>query len=1119
MSKATGIKILAAVLAVLLLYAALGFLLAPRLVESRLKGLTEERLGQPLELERLRINPFALSAEATGIRLEQPGGQPTIAARRIYLNFSLLSSGFGRGWVLGEAQADGLQVEADFDKNGRLNIAKLAERWNSTAAPAAAGGGAPPRVVLKHLLIPDGSLTLRDLSGSSQAAEQAVPIRIELVNLATLPDETGRYNVSAQFVTGGSLAWQGDLSLMPVRSEGELTLQGLPLAGVWQFFRDEVRIAKPAGTLDFAARYRFVYSQGTPDVSLSAVRVKAAALNIATPTRPLLAMSDVEADDGEFRLASRELVLRKVLLREGRLSAAMSADGVLDWTTLLVTSSGAPPAKRDVQAAAPWRIRLEGVHADKVSVHYEDRDRPMPLALDLGSMRGSAAVDVTLSNGSSQVRAHDMDVELERLSLAPLDKDTPGVQIGALAMNGVRMDLEGHAFSANRMTLKGGSIPAHRGKDGSMPLLQMLQGPDKTKDEAPWKYAVNEARIEDVDVSFSDRSLGQPIDYRLSGVSARIENIAPSGAKQMMFEASARLGQGSIGANGSAAQDLSQADARLKLSGLELPPLQPLIARYADVTLVSGRASADAKLAYRNARGKHSFTAGGAVSLDAVQLDESGSRPVLAWKRLSSADVRLSFAPDRLAIKEIVLDGLETRVAISEQRDLNLAQLLKSPDKTASAGKAETASTPRFPVSVGALRVRHGTVDYSDSSLVLPYAARVEAFQGTATGLSNNPERRAALEFQGDIGEFGAAHVKGSLNTASPKSFTDIQVTFENVLMPPLSPYSATFLGRKLASGRLWMDLDYKIVDNRLTGENKITARDLTLGEPVKSPSALDVPLDLAVALLTDSQGRITAAIPVSGDLGNPQFAIGPAVRAAFANLLRRIVSAPFRALAGLLGSRHGEALGSIAFDPGSSNLPSSEREKLQEVAKALRDRPTLRLVLHPGYDPKRDARALSEELVRGEIARELGRAPQAGEAPGPIAFDNPAAQRALERLLDQRDTSAGDVLAGQFERRTGHAPRRVGILLPRSGDADFYRAVFDRLAETQPLPEAAERSLAARREQAIKGYLQSAGIPADRIQSQTIEANAGQEDGRVSQRLSLQAASDLQNSASKSGS
>nr|BAL52453.1 hypothetical protein HGMM_F01C09C47 [uncultured Gammaproteobacteria bacterium] len=99
--------------------------------------------------------------------------------------------------------------------------------------------------------------------------------------------------------------------------------------------------------------------------------------------------------------------------------------------------------------------------------------------------------------------------------------------------------------------------------------------------------------------------------------------------------------------------------------------------------------------------------------------------------------------------------------------------------------------------------------------------------------------------------------------------------------MPLLTPYSATFLSRKITSGVLDLDLDYRIERGRLVGKNSVVLKDFTLGERLKSPKAIDLPLDFAMALLTDADGRIRIAVPVQGDVGDPRFDYGQVVRQA----------------------------------------------------------------------------------------------------------------------------------------------------------------------------------------------------------------------------------------------
>ena len=80
--------------------------------------------------------------------------------------------------------------------------------------------------------------------------------------------------------------------------------------------------------------------------------------------------------------------------------------------------------------------------------------------------------------------------------------------------------------------------------------------------------------------------------------------------------------------------------------------------------------------------------------------------------------------------------------------------------------------------------------------------------------------------------------------------------------MQSFTPYSATFAGRKIASGVLNLDLGYKIKDSQLLGDNKVVLERFTLGERVESPDAVSLPLDLAIALLSDSSGVIDVPSP-----------------------------------------------------------------------------------------------------------------------------------------------------------------------------------------------------------------------------------------------------------------
>src|SRR5690606_34245466 len=127
-------------------------------------------------------------------------------------------------------------------------------------------------------------------------------------------------------------------------------------------------------------------------------------------------------------------------------------------------------------------------------------------------------------------------------------------------------------------------------------------------------------------------------------------------------------------------------------------------------------------------------------------------------------------------------------------------------------------------------------------------------------------------------------------------------------------------------------------------------------------------------------------------------FSIAAVVWKALGSLLSRIVTAPFRAIAGIFGSgANAEELGSIAFDPGAARLLPQERQKLGTVAEALAKPPELKLTIVPAYAPEADREALQSAAVRRDVLARAGIKVDPNEAPGPLDYGNARIRRAIE--------------------------------------------------------------------------------------------------------------------------
>jgi hypothetical protein len=371
------------------------------------------------------------------------------------------------------------------------------------------------------------------------------------------------------------------------------------------------------------------------------------------------------------------------------------------------------------------------------------------------------------------------------------------------------------------------------------------------------------------------------------------------------------------------------------------------------------------------------------------------------------------------------------KIAINKDRSTNLAAVLRQPEKPSAAAQEKPEPSPpqKFVATVDRVRVEKGALDFADLSLVLPFSTHIRELNGAITGLATEPGSRAGVKLEGQVEDYGLARIDGTINPFAPKSHTDLTVAFRNVMMTPLSPYSATFAGRRIASGRLSLDLQYKIENSELRGENKVVLEQFTLGERVESPGALSLPLDLAIALLTDSDGKIDVAVPVRGNVDKPEFSYGHLVWQAIRNLLTRIVTAPFRALASLFGGGGGggENLDEVAFDAGSARLLPPEREKLVRLVETLKKRPQLKLMVQGRYNTDRDGAAMREAASRRAVAERRGSKLSPTDDPGPVAFDNARTQRALEAMLAERGgAEALSQFVTGFEKEKGREAQRV---------------------------------------------------------------------------------------------
>jgi hypothetical protein len=247
-----------------------------------------------------------------------------------------------------------------------------------------------------------------------------------------------------------------------------------------------------------------------------------------------------------------------------------------------------------------------------------------------------------------------------------------------------------------------------------------------------------------------------------------------------------------------------------------------------------------------------------------------------------------------------------------------------------------------MPVRIERIEIEDSAAAFSDRSIQPNFSAAILGLHGAIVGLSSDPAARATVDLDGSVDQYAPVSIKGQINPLAAATYTDIALSFRNIELTTFNPYSGKFAGYSIAQGKLTTELHYHVENRKLQATHHIVIEQLEFGAATESKQAVPLPIKLAAALLKDRNGVIDLQLPVDGSLDDPGFHIAPVVGSLLEGLVRRIVTAPFALLGALFGG--GEELAYVDFPAGSAMLGPAQSAKLAELAKALLERPQLKL-------------------------------------------------------------------------------------------------------------------------------------------------------------------------------
>jgi hypothetical protein len=314
-----------------------------------------------------------------------------------------------------------------------------------------------------------------------------------------------------------------------------------------------------------------------------------------------------------------------------------------------------------------------------------------------------------------------------------------------------------------------------------------------------------------------------------------------------------------------------------------------------------------------------------------------------------------------------------------------------------------------MPMAIKKVAIDGGVTNFTDLSVAPNFSAGIQNLGGTVLGLSSKPSSRAKVDLHGNVDAFSPVSITGEVNVLSASLYTDLAMSFRNIELSIFNPYSGKFAGYNIAKGKLTTELHYKVDSRKLDAQHHIVIDQLEFGDKTASKDAVSLPIKLGVALLKDRNGVIDLNLPVTGSLDDPKFRIGPIIWKVIVNILEKAVTAPFALLGALFGG--GADLQYVEFQPGISTLDPAAVNKVKSVAKALTERPQLKIEVPIAVVPDIDRPALATARFNAQL-NELqtlkgGRKKGAAATPPPYDQLDPGTKLELLTELYVKDAGA----------------------------------------------------------------------------------------------------------------
>ena len=977
------------VVSLLLIYTLLGFFGLPYAIKNIAPKYLKD-YNATLFVSDAKFNPFTFELNATNAELNTTS--PLFSTKQIDLKLKPFSI-FKKLVEIDIFRLDEPKVKIARDKKANFNFSNFISDDNATSEDNSTSS---INFALNNAKIIKGSFSYSDQNLTKPFNVSFDDINYELSSLNTKKNSAGSHIFDSNSSLAHKIDLKGDIKLNPLKIEGNVSIKDFSIKPVAISFIDNDTLNLKNAIINLKINYALKADENATGINLKDgfLNVKGLSLDeganelslgelelpkfdlvskIADKTEAALNLSAINLKDISFKNAT-SASLKSLNLSDISLLANLNEKSELNATAKL-KNVGANTLKID--EADRNLANLKDINASNLNLNLVNNKTALtlekialnginaPLSKSASANVASAGVTNTsfTMDGNKSLASLD-ELNVKNIELKAKNKDIASVADVAIksigfdllkvALNIASVDVNKPKFTSelndnglsavNELGFSEQSAKATKVAKHTKKVEKKVENKSASKSkENEFKFDVKNISVNNADIALTHLFEGEKIAHKFDNLFVKVANLSSDFSKPFDAKVAMKSSQKlNLDVEFKIKIEPLDVSAKIKLNDTNLPKYFAYAKPFLEADLASGQLESSAEISYAK-----DIKADAKVSIKDIRLNGKKAEKLVAFKSLDLE--KISFAKNDLAISGVSLNSPFIKAHLSKERKFNLSQIVKEDKNKAKPETKKVASKKEdeLKFSVKNFSLKNGEVDFSDASLFMPFATTISKLNGKLTDIDK--KRPSSGEFQGVVGKNGFAQITAKLFPFELKQNTDIKLDFKDIDLVNVTPYSGQFVGYKIKKGKLNLNLNYSVTDSKLNGSNFINFDSLTLGEKVESKDAVNLPLSLAISILSDQNNQINIDLPVEGNLDDPDFKYGGVIWAAVKKLFADITLAPFRFLGNALGLGSKD-LSSIDFLAGSSELISSEAPKIADFIKLTGSKPKMKLSITPTY-------------------------------------------------------------------------------------------------------------------------------------------------------------------------